>query len=532
MRFTSRTALFFALFAACGSGFAGDVPETGRIAYISAETIFVTLGSREGMMTGDTLVVQRGGVQIGRLVANHVSEKSSSARPINGGLALFRVDDIVLSSGAHSSARAGETQRAVRTLSAVPAERTGDRLLSRKPRTRTRITIESYALGTPGSGRRSWARPSMLISSSGNAVDGMAVQHAVLLRLDRNFGYAPGVPDAAARIYQAWVGITPNFPLHPTLRCGRLDVPLAGGIGLVDGAMVAVGAPSGLEAGIIGGRTPDLTLEGFRNQGSKIGVVVTGKTGSRENVLYQGGGAFVREALDAGLDREWIVHEGHLAVGRYLNAGMGFEFDLAAADSSAPNGKAQLSSFWTNVRVRLGRSVSWGIRFNSLKFVKRLETYRSVPDSLWDDAQRYGLFTDARIRAGAATWSFGGGFHYKANTSIVMLSVFARLDDTNPFAGDRAGASLRVIRNLYVDAAGAELYDEKDFTPSLACRVNFGFWAYGYGDANVSWLLRPRLEAEAFWTPLQDWYFTASLGYEADPDAPAAFTRFEISRTF
>ena len=528
-----------ALLLVGGWSIAGTATVSGRISYISAETIFISIGTRDGLASGDSLSVLRDGEYFGKLVADHVSEKTASALPVVGGLALYKVDDTVQFVREDGRRESQTVQTAKQRKRTATEKRTGNRLLSQRSGPHSRVAFQLNSLSSGGSGSRTYTRPALLLESTSSSIGDAPVQHSLLMRMNNTLGNVRGVADASTRIYHAWAGISLARPVSFGIRIGRVDVPMVGSVGLVDGAMLTAGLPKGLEVGVLAGRTPLLVLlhpllqlDGVRSEGSKTGVLISDQSGAWGDVLYQGGLAYVRESVNAGLDREWVAHESHLAVGRLVSAGMGMELDLAAADSASPNGTTQLSNFWTNVRVHVSRDISWGVRLNAIKFVKRLETYRSVPDSLWDSAQRFGVFTDARIRSGAATWSFGGGINTKAQTSMMMFSAWARYDNSRPFFGDRAGGNFRFVHNLFVDAGGFEVYDEMDFSRTLSGRVLAGFWAYGYGDANIRWLVRPRLEVETFWSPVPSWYLTASLGYEADPDAPVAYSFVELSRRF
>lgn len=527
MRLVRLTALLALLLAGVSLAFA-EV-EHGRIAYRSAERVFLTLGSVEGVSVGDTVRVERDGVLVGRLVLEHVADDRASAYPAALPLESFHVGDEVIAvvAGRQERELDGGTETTVRPV--LPSVEPLPLQVSSPPLTRGRVSLQTWAISDLSGSGYTWLQPSLLLTMAGR---GGSTQHSFLLRVDRRFGESGIVRDRDLRVYHAWVGLTSGWPGSPALRLGRLDVPLVGGAGLVDGGLASFSPRRGFEVGVIGGKTPELQLKGLRSEGSKFAAYGTVSGGEWGDTRYQTGLAWVRESLDAGLDREWIVQNGNLQLGRRFSLSTGLELDLAAADSLGDSGSTQLSSGWVSMRIRVNRSSSWTLRGNVLKFVRRLETHRSVPDSLWDDAQRYGVYSSFSSRVGAVRWSGGLGVRNKERTSMLMFSGFARMVHESPPLFDRMGGQFRFIRNLFLDAAGFDLYAEQRFTPSTSLRLNGGVWMYGYGDAEVTWLVRPKLEAELNWSKRRRWFLTSSIGVEADPDSPLLYGFFELQRSF
>lgn len=115
---------------------------------------------------------------------------------------------------------------------------------------------------------------------------------------------------------------------------------------------------------------------------------------------------------------------------------------------------------------------------------------------------------------------------------MFLLSGFVRIDHDRPLYFTRMGGQFRLIRNLFLDAAGLDVYAEKQLNTAMRLRFDGGFWAYGYGDTDVTWRLRPRLETGLTWNNTRRWFVTTSAGIEADPDSPSLYGFLEVQRSF
>jgi len=508
-----------------------------KVQYVSAELIYLPIGTGDGVFIGDTLTVQHNRRDIARAVVVHAAIHACSARPLPGGEAIQVGDEAVLVA---PGVLEDETQEPVETVRSTTAYRphTGSALLTPPPTHSARLYTRLYSFHDSSPQGYNLTRPSLYLNAEGNRVAGHHLDYAIFARVRKDLG--PNLdnrPGADARtlatVYEGWLGWISAGRGTLSLRAGRLPSPSLSGTGLVDGGRLGIKLRPWLELAGTAGYEPEPQTLGFSTKRIRIAAQALVHHGRWGGTRYDGGLGWMQQSLNGATDRNVILHQSALSVGQWFRGWLGLEMDLAAADSANPNGTTQFTSAVLNTSVRFTPNVRGSLRFNTIRFVKLLETYRSIPDSLWDTSRRIGGGASLQVRLSPAVTLAGGfGAHFKEQTSTPMVTGWLRLEQRTPPFFDTAWYRLRLMRNLFVDAASVTVGGDKGVGNGLSAYSELELYAYGYGDRYSGFTPRLRLELGGRWTPGRAWYATGSLQITSDPDAPSQALFLEVGRRF
>lgn len=509
----------------------------GSINYISRDLIYISLGVESGIAVGDTIRVERDGLLIAKALVVHVAEETSSARVLHSDQSLqtgdtVRFTHIIFPETNETDLTANQT-----LATAATRPRTGSRLLTPRPASTGRVVTRLFGFHDGSPEGYSSLQPSLFVNWEGNRLAGQPFEWAITGRIRRDLG--PGASEGQfgpngtpLTLYQGWVGWHTDECGPVGFQAGRIRSPLLSGIGLMDGGRVDFRPHVNWTIGLSGGYQPDLQSAEITTDGTRLAGELRYRRGDWNGTRYEGGLAVVQQSLKGQLDRRYLVHQSSFRTARAFQGWLGVELDMNAADS-VNNGVRQFTSGYMNARWRITRTTSWSLRANTIRFVKLLETHKSIPDSLWDDARRNGVSSDVRFRLGRS-WdvTVGGGFHQQEDVATPLITAYTRVNRIAPRWFDMVWGDLRFMINAYVTSFAVQVGGEKEIKRGWSGYGEVELYTFGYGDASPSFDLRSRLEGGLRWSPNRRWYATSSLAITTDPFAPYQQFFLEVGRRF
>ncbi|MCB2200217.1 hypothetical protein KQI63_12470 [bacterium] len=531
--------LFCLLFlTTCPPLFAADDAVDGTIHYVSRDLLYVSLGEDSGVAVGDTIQVVRDGLIITQAIVVHVAEATASARALQNDGILQIGDTVRFIPTTQSASDSQELVADAANTRVDTRPRTGSELLTPRPVSSGRVVTRMLGFHDASPEGYSALQPSLFVNWEGNRLAGQPLEWAITGRLRRDLGPGSnegrfGSKGTPLTLYQGWVGWHTNERGAVSFQAGRIRSPLLSGVGLMDGGRVDIRPRSNWTLGLSGGYQPDLQSTELSTDGTRLAGEVRYKRGDWTHTRYEGGLALVQQSLNGSLDRRYLVHHSFLSTARAFQGWLGIEMDMNAADSATSSGVSQFTSGYFNARWRITRFTSWSVRANTIRFVKLLETHKSIPDSLWDDAQRYGVSSDVRFRLGRR-WhvTVGGGFHQQEEVATPLITAFTRVHRIAPLWFDMIWGDARFLINAYVTSFALQLGGEKEIHRGWSGYGEVELYTFGYGDASPSYDLRTRFEGGLRWSPNRLWYATSSLTITTDPFAPYQQLFLEVGRRF
>ena len=145
----------------------------------------------------------------------------------------------------------------------------------------------------------------------------------------------PTIQDLLNRTYQMSMTYV-NPQSRWTAGIGRLYVPWATSLELIDGGYIARHLSSKLKTGIFGGTTPDPTAWNYDPHRQIGGVFVNAEGGSFEHARYSSTVGFGVDLLSWSIDRPFVYAENDFTYKRYFSIYHSMQIDRPTANPSTP----------------------------------------------------------------------------------------------------------------------------------------------------------------------------------------------------
>ncbi|MDQ8155286.1 MAG: hypothetical protein P3B98_11555 [Gemmatimonadota bacterium] len=361
-----------------------------RITYISGETIYLEVGSRQGLTDRTTLDVVRGGITIARLRVTALSSGRAACEMLPPPVELAIGDSV------RYVAAAVPTAPAARTASAAGgAARRAD-----APTLRGRVGLRYLVIAADGDGSGGLTQPAYDLRLDGrNLAGGLAV--AADVRAQRTKYAAVGAGPAraavnATRVYQASLAWAPGLR-GLRLTAGRQLAGALSTVGIFDGVGVDLDRAHWSTGGFAGSQ-PDVASFGLSGRVREFGAYAQwhARQGSRQSMDWTLGG--VGSYVSGAVDREYafarFTTNGPLFsvyATQELDFNRGWKRDVEHT-STTP------TATFASVHVTPSRAVSVYGGFDNRRSVRLYRDYQS-PEIAFDDAFREGTWAGFSLAA-------------------------------------------------------------------------------------------------------------------------------------
>ncbi|MFH1842589.1 MAG: hypothetical protein ABIF77_05235 [bacterium] len=408
---------------------AGEEPAC-RVRYLSADHVYLDAGSAIGLAVADTVRLQRGDQTVATAIVAYVATRSASCTLLEVSSPIEIGDVVFLVSSRSNSEVDSAADVAQPTTPALSAD-TG---------ATTRTDPTGVRTDRSRAGRRQWrGRIDYLWHSvtdrqvsdldadlhqlrfrlSGSDLFGRNITlqlHGSLRHHSRSRGYATGA-EAETWRNRIHAGSLSSGATDSRFRVsfGRLSSQAVGALGYWDGLLAVTRLSPATEFGLLAGSQPDWQTGEVRLDHQRYGAFLRFSRDLAAGRQIQIAGAAVGEYHDSEIGREFLVLTTGYRSGR-LNLYQSSELDLNRQWRRDRAGEDwTVANLTLSGSFRFDRELSVRIHHDTRRN-HWTEEYRSLPDSLFDDAVRHGWRLSSRWRP-TARWQINlhGGWRNRAD---------------------------------------------------------------------------------------------------------------------
>lgn len=456
-----------------------DVADGPQVNYISADAVYLNVGSRAGLEIGARVSVMRDGAEVAVLEVVHVSSHSASCRVVSQTSAP-KVGDGVFFEAVQREAP--ET----RVTPAAPAPVKEETRPRHARRVRGNVAVETMwqkDLGDPGfSSTQPGVSARIAVLNPFGAPGTLRIRHRTrFYHRSRAFSNESDTNEWAHRLTEfGWyldVGAE-----RDAVGFGRVLNPYIRGLGMMDGGYVSTAVGEHLRVGAAGGLDPDLQTTDMQTDVSKYGLFVAWEDGSYDTRRYAGTFAFSGSYNAGTIDREFAYVQNTFSLARRVSIYHSMEVDLNRGWRKDAQGQSlSFSNTFATANVTVNRFFAVDASYDARRNIRDFHFHDS-PDSLFDDALSTGYSAGlalsfprhVRLRARAGIRHRDGepddNRHASASLTAAQFpfrgqAVAARLSisDTPFVTGYRPSLSYRFSatrRTLVTLGAGAYIYKQ------------------------------------------------------------------------
>jgi hypothetical protein len=459
----AAVTVLLAMFASAQTA-AADDSNSFRVRYLSAEHVYLDGGRVDGLAIGDTLRVRRDELEVARLAVVYVADHSAScqvlavSRPVRPGdvaVVIGRADEAgPFGEGPLGGTNAAGTGAATVATSDADAEtyaqRTAtdsaayDRLSRRRVYGRVALRWQlSHANVGP---RGTFSEPTLAADLTVPDVglrDLDVELRGYLRHQSRPSSYGDRVPrdewrnriQTAAFIYR---------PEEGALRwqAGRIWPRAVAGVGWVDGGLLEGRVARAMWIGGFAGWEPSWRNSAFSTDVRKAGVYARHRTGRPGGDLLDLTLAAVGLYTASDVSREYLHFGLRADLGRDVGLQNALELDLNRRWRKERAGETvSLTGFFLGLRWRARRGLDLNASYDG-RARYWTASYRSLPDSLFNDALRHAVRIRGRVALGKrASFTAHGGWRHQPQYEADVWSYGVALSRYTA----RLGATFDVI---------------------------------------------------------------------------------------
>jgi hypothetical protein len=443
--------LVYVLALAPGAVRADESADGPAINYISADAVYVNVGSRVGLGEGSRIRVIRAGKEIAVLEVVHVSSHSASCRVVSQTEAP-RVGDAIL----FDAVRPVEKPPTEPPPQPAPAPARREEGRRRPDRVHGNVSLQNLWQKDLRESRLSSNQPGINVRLSVDDVFGtggeLRIRHRTRL-------YHRSRPLSTEANTDEWTHLLGEFGVYfdagdrrDAVGFGRVLNPYIRGLGYMDGGYASVAVGPHLTLGAAGGLDPDIEDSSLRTNRQKYGMFVAYERGTYATTRLATTFAFSGSYAEGTINREFGYVQNVLSFARRLSIYHSMEVDLNRGwRKSANGGTVSFSNTYLTANAQVTPWMSLDASYDARRNIRDIRTHAS-PDSLFDDAISSG-------------YGAGVGFTFPHNVRLRARGGERRReheDQTNrygsvylsaaqfPFRGHSVAASVSVSETPYI----------------------------------------------------------------------------------
>lgn len=456
----------------------------GRVTYVTTTMVYGDLGTRSGLVEGDTVYVDGATAPLATLRVRHLSSKSFSAEVLEKHATILEGQPVrarvrvpqppprpVLApdSSAVPDVRAGTARP--RHSAAGTADQGGDASSPPGGRIRGRLSLQYYALHSSASAGLAFSQPGAVLSFTADQLFALPLEFSYYSnhRYDaRGDDLRAGTGQARLRhrFYQFALKYgEANATITGIL--GRFIPYQVGGIGTVDGVMLA--AQSGrFEGGILAGAQPGYRDSELNLNDQKFALYLGYTQGERAWQL-RSNVAFAQTYRDGAVDRGYLYLVNNLSLSGTVTLYQNATLDLYDADHGEGRSRPHLTDLYLSGNWRPSRGLSVTAAFADRRSVYFLRSFASMPDSLFNPSRMRNcqLSTGINIPGGMYA-SLSASLRTQEQDDNASTAYSARYSVTDLFS---SGSNLSLLGtfadNIYNTARSMGVEANRDILDGL-----------------------------------------------------------------
>ncbi len=458
---------------------------TFKINYISANNVYVDGGTSDSLAVGDQLTVKRGNRLAGKIEVTYIAEHSASCKIISSSLEMKAGDVATV---------VKRSQRAVSKQSkpaGEPEKQPGEILSPKKPadnRSATRVdgnlSAMYYYFDDQTASNFDFKQPTFRFNLRARRLFGREYNLRIRTRArydQRTRRYSSYVPrdQWRNRIYELSFSYDDdNAAFNYSL--GRIISNRFSGVGYIDGALVQYNLSANYHFGIFGGTQPEWQYADFQTSIQKYGAYFNYTRGDYTGSRFESTTALAGEYHGSTVSREFLYFQNSIYGSQRWNVYQSAELDINRTWRKERAGNSiSLTNLYLSGQYRITDWLTSGLSFDNRKNYQTYET-RSIADSLFDDALRYGLRANLSVRfAGDYRLFINGGARKRKSDTRYTFSYAAGLNKMNFLARsvflqfNGAGFS-----SFYTNGFSGNLRLGKYFSSGNSASIGYGNYIY------------------------------------------------------
>ena len=395
----------------------------GKITYIAGDAYYTDIGKDKGAIRGDTLYSKSYRNAI--LIIQSISRKSSYCTPIQTsqkisfGEEVFVNTTVTPAQPVPDSLTQKDTSRNVKsdysTLWVGALSKAGDgndslaqaaskqRIVSasnqRPNQLSGRIAFQSFMSHDRLNPNYSYQQPGGLINIDINRIQGSYYNLSANIRFRKTYSSRPIRSDNyPVRIYE--LSLEYNNPSSPfRYAAGRIFAPVINGVGNFDGVFFGYKLSNHWEVGTFGGTQPNNLNSKPDMTNSKLGIYANYKKTWSPTWRWNTTMAFSGQYYNNKIDREYFYVQNDAALGSKVYFYQNSEIGINRSNLSNRKSKIEISNFYIMGHYTPVSSIALSASYDARINVFLIQSYRAIPDSLFDDALLQGFRGDVSWRA-------------------------------------------------------------------------------------------------------------------------------------
>jgi len=486
-------SMFFVagLFVAVSQSSHAQELREGKVTYTTGESVYIDMGSRQGFAEGDTVrVLDPDGSPVGVVIVEHLSSKSMAARIVLKKRILLQGDRAAgygsktvvpapTPTPVEPTPPARDTARPIAPATTAPLPEAKKNILH------GRISAQYYALDNSATSTLDFSQPAAVLSLGADYLMGAPLFFRVYTnhRYDaRSSALRTGVTDERMRhrIYEfslKYGADTDNFQAQ----AGRFIVPAAGGIGVVDGALL-IRRIKGWEAGIAAGTQPGYRDTELSFDDPKWAAYLRYESGNDEVVRYQSSIAFAQTYRYSNIDRGFIYIQNTASIGNLLSLYQNMNIDMYDLASDGTSVRWHISDIFVSGNYKPAKKVSVTASYSVRRNVYLMESFRGLSSEYFDRSLNHN------VQVGAG-YNIGSGMFVNATASLrtkegdpVNATAYTGRYTISDFLQSRVNIYISGIyaENRYNKSTSGSIEANRDLLENLYTSIRLQYADYKY----------------------------------------------------
>lgn len=386
-----------------GQAAADQVEVSGKIGYVSGNTIYIDLGRSDGISVGDTVDVTRGGTFIGKLLIVNTATSASSCEP------LFPIEKVKIGDHVVTTAEVLAGEKTIKAPTAVKTTRP-----KRINKVRGRIALGSILSEDLTDSGLDFTRPSLSTRIRVNNIAGTPLQLSLRQRsryYDRESNLAGETSSErwTHKVFELALEYDDEGSPY-RIQFGRILPSTPRGLGYIDGALVEYQTRDRFTFGAAGGTRPDSWDAGFQSEEVTFSLFAGSEHPLGETAKASYSAAFVGNYRSGIVNREFFSVDGMYTASDRLSATGSFEIDLNREWKRSGERSFDLTNLFLVTRYRFDNHLAVSLSYDTRRSPRTLDT-RAVPDSLFDDSHRKGLHA-------GVSWTMSKRVNFNGNAGV------------------------------------------------------------------------------------------------------------------
>lgn len=387
------------------------VRRTGEVKYLSQNSLYIDLGSEQGLRKGDTLTVKRDRRVIGKLVVQNIARLSAACKFLSQNTPIRigdQVEIVILMRDKVPAATPVESTKEKGVESQLARPQSPKRRLRRRPvasknnRVKGRFSMQMLSLDDQTPSNRDTYQMAFRSKLKIERFMGFPVALRVRWRSRshhrQNLQSSEIATDEWRHHFYEFGLVSNSKEANVEFGLGRVLSNRIRGLGYIDGGLFSLKMNGVWRVGVAGGTQPSLRTLAFQTAEHKFGIFLNFEKGEYGKQRVSSTAAFSGRYHKGEVSREFFYLQNTTSFGGKFSLYQTVEIDLNRNwKRDSGHASFQLSNFFLSANYYPTKFISISGSYDARKSVRVYET-RSIPDSLFIEVLRQGFHAGITVR--------------------------------------------------------------------------------------------------------------------------------------